>query len=71
MNIPDNHICGRCGASLPLVFDEEGKVFHLRDPQVSAGRGTGRFSPGNARWVLRFGIILFALLLASWIMHHR
>ncbi len=37
MNIPENKICGRCGASLPLVYDEEGKVFDWKeDPYYQA-----------------------------------
>src|SRR5580698_7887585 len=75
MNLPENKICGRCGANLPLIYDEEGNVFQPRDlASPSSGkpgfRGA-RFSPSNARWVLRFSIILFAFLLALWIMHHR
>ncbi len=76
MNIPDNKICGRCGANLPLVYDEEGNVFQLKDrleTRISGKPGFrgARFSPNNARWVLRFCVILFALLLALLIMHHR
>jgi hypothetical protein len=74
MNIPENKICGRCGANLPLVYDEEGNVFQLKDPKPLPGRSGfvgSRFSPNNARWVLRFCVILFALLLALLIMHHR
>lgn len=46
MNIPENKICGRCGASLPLVYDEEGKVFDWKeDPYYQAllknATGTG------------------------------
>jgi ribosomal protein L40E len=75
MNIPDNKICGRCGASLPLIYDEEGNVYQPRDitgSAVSGQRGFrgARFSPNNARWVLRFCIILFAILLALLIMRH-
>jgi hypothetical protein len=73
MNLPENKICGRCGANLPLIFDEEGNVFQPRDssgPALPGLRGA-RFSPGNVRWVLRFGVVLFALLLALWIMHHK
>ncbi len=73
MNIPENKICGRCGANLPLIYDEEGNVFHPRDIVGKIPRGLygARFSPGNARWILRFCVILFALLLALLIMHHR
>ena len=38
-NIPENHVCGRCGASLPVVYDEEGKVFNWRDHPSRPGRG--------------------------------
>lgn len=76
MNIPENKVCGRCGANLPLVYDEEGNVFQLKDQRdsFSAGRsGSGgvRFSPAAVQWVLRFSVILFALLVALWIMRHR
>ena len=27
-NIPENLVCGACGASLPVVYDKNGKVFH-------------------------------------------
>ncbi len=76
MNLPDNKICGRCGANLPLIYDDEGNVFQPQDPSNSARPGKpgfrgARFSPARARWVLRFSVILFALMLALWIMHHK
>ncbi len=33
-NILENHICGRCGANLPLVFDSEGNISSLKDEPV-------------------------------------
>ncbi len=28
-NIPENVICGACGASLPVVYDKDGRVFRF------------------------------------------
>jgi hypothetical protein len=28
-NIPENIICGACGASLPVVYDKDGRVFRF------------------------------------------
>ncbi len=72
-NIPENKVCGHCGASLPLVYDSEGKVFDPRDlsqrwEAVQKG-SRPRMSPQATGWILRMGVILFAILMAIWIMH--
>jgi hypothetical protein len=28
-NLPENVVCGACGASLPVIFDREGRVFRF------------------------------------------
>ncbi|HUO57154.1 MAG TPA: hypothetical protein VMV05_03160 [bacterium] len=75
MNIPENHICGKCGASLPLVYDEEGKVFSWRDNAHFAellSQGPQRkMSPMAIGWLLRLGLILFAILMALVILTRR
>ncbi len=76
MNIPENKICGRCGASLPLVYDEEGKVFDWKeDPYYQAllkKRDRNRSpNPDQTRWLLRFIILLAAFLFALYIMRHH
>ncbi len=76
MNIPENKVCGRCGASLPLVYDEEGKVFdwkrdsYLRDVRQRQARDPSK-RPEQVRWLLRFLILLAAFLVALYIMRHR
>ena len=75
MNVPENHICGRCGANLPLVYDEEGQVVdrrreeHLKQLLEPAIRR--RMNPQTTAWFLRIGVILFALFVAFWIMRRR
>ncbi len=76
MNIPENKICGRCGASLPLVYDSEGKVFswekdsYLGDILKRKAPDTAK-RPDQVRWLLRFLILLAAFLVALCIMRHR
>jgi len=76
-NVSENRVCGKCGANLPLIYDEEGKIFNWRDDpyfKVLVGKGPNRgfrMSPGSSRWVLRFGLLLFACFLALWIMRQR
>ncbi len=74
MNVADNKVCGRCGASLPLVYDQEGRVMSLRERafgrELIARRGPSRVS--TVRWFLRFGLVLFALYIVYMIFrHHR
>lgn len=77
MNLPDNKICGRCGANLPLVYDEEGKVVRLEENSyrvTSTNKRppiTGAHSVNRTRWMLRFFAVLFALLVAAWILSHK
>ncbi len=66
MNIPENRICGACGASLPLIYDEEGKAFtggdlykqYLTPPKSQKGVPSG---VARTRWILRV-VILFLVL---------
>lgn len=75
MNIPDNKICGRCGANLPLVFDEEGHMVRLEENSFRTIRTNKRIPLPNTvnrtRWMLRFFVVLFALLVAAWILGHK
>ena len=73
-NIAENRVCGRCGASLPLVYDEDGKVLSLRqhamEREILVRRASKKVS--SVQWFFRFGLILFALYIAYMILrHHR
>jgi hypothetical protein len=76
-NIPDNHVCGRCGASLPIVYDHEGNVFnwradsHPREFLNQATRSRNRLSPSSLAWFLRILLILSAFVAAYFIMRRR
>jgi hypothetical protein len=69
-NLAENVICGRCGASLPLVYDSEGGVFGWGEGVSPSGRPLIDFSvskkitPEKVRWYLRAAILFFALGLA-------
>ena len=68
-NLPDNKICGKCGASLPIVYDESGKVFNWAEAQgyeeVMKIKSKGPVArPGRARGIMRVLIVLFAILFA-------
>ncbi len=74
-NIPENRICGACGASLPLVYDQDGNVFNWRgDPRLEnlLHHGASRriLTPRTAGWLLRLLVILSALFTAFLILHH-
>ncbi len=75
MNIPENRVCGRCGASLPLVYDEEGLVFNRRESAHAPGLlrqgARRRFSPDSVQWLLRLGVLIFVVLVALWIMARK
>ncbi len=74
MNIPENRICGACGASLPLIYDEEGKPFmggdlfkqYLPPPKSPKGIPPG---VNRTRWILRVLILLLALWVAYRLIH--
>ena len=74
-NIPDNRICGRCGANLPVVYDDKGQVFHWEEAQGFEGLMNlpvpGRKGPSvnKTRWLLRGAILLFALLIAFYLLN--
>jgi ribosomal protein L40E len=75
-NIPENKICGRCGANLPLVYDELGKIVDWKqDPYYKAifkegGKG-GAPQIDRIRWLLRMGILMGAVLIALYILRHH
>ncbi|HET9870837.1 MAG TPA: hypothetical protein VFR02_10125 [bacterium] len=66
-NVAENRICGACGASLPLVYDEEGNVFEWERGSSPAGRPFTpyRVDPRKTGWFLRAGVLLFALGVAA------
>jgi hypothetical protein len=76
MNIPENHVCGNCGASLPLVYDRDGNyTLGPRNPEAASRLKLvplrRPISPGQAGWFLRVGIILFAIVVAYILMHRK
>src|SRR5258708_4343973 len=77
MNIVENRVCGRCGANLPVVYDEAGNLFRWNEAQgyeeVMKTKPATRPGPHLIRtgWILRFGVILFSLLVAWLILRHR
>jgi hypothetical protein len=77
MNIPDNKICGRCGANLPLVYDEDGSIVRLQENSFRVLRSDKRSPTSSAnsvnrtRWMLRFFVVLFALLIAAWVLSRK
>jgi len=76
-NIPENKICGACGANLPLVYGKDGKVFHwesdspyweaLHPSKKKGGLGVG--TPSG--WTLRVAVVLLAVIYALWVLAHR
>jgi hypothetical protein len=74
MNIPENRICGACGANLPLIYDEAGKPFVGSDLYEqywpSPKKGLELHSGVNrTRWILRGLILLLALWVAFRLIH--
>jgi hypothetical protein len=77
LNIPDNHICGACGANLPVIYDQEGRLFHwetdspywdaLHPEERKKRQGSWALAPLIFRVVLVFIGILFAM----WMMARR
>ena len=76
MNLRENKICGHCGANLPLVYDEQGQIFDWKEA-VGYEQVMGLKVPRNARspqrsaWLMRVGLILFAILMAVFILHRK
>lgn len=69
-------ICGRCGASLPVIYDKDGKLFrwetdspYWESLHPSKKKGVG--PSGASGWVLRGGILLAAALFALWVFARR
>jgi ribosomal protein L40E len=76
-NIHENRICGRCGANLPIIYDEQGQVFRWEEAQgyeslVKKPVAGPRVSVGKTRWILRALILVIALLFALYLKnaHH-
>jgi len=73
-NIPENKNCGRCGASLPLVYDEQGKVFNWIEAQgfdeVMKIKSTTGPRRGSGPKILRVLVVLMILLFALFIFRH-
>ncbi|HXL73535.1 MAG TPA: hypothetical protein VN963_07930 [bacterium] len=77
-NIHENRICGRCGANLPVIYDETGQVFRWEEAQgyealVKKPEPKGsRTSVNKTRWILRALILIGALLFALYLKnaHH-
>jgi len=73
MNIPENHICGRCGANLPLLYDEEGGIRRLLPTDRRFGNARPILNPYErtlkvGMW-MRLGVILFAIIFALFIFY--
>jgi hypothetical protein len=76
MNIPDNHICGRCGANLPVVYDTEGNVFDReaetrQEEMVKVRRKDSFGSPEKFRVLVRMTVIILSVLFLLWLIRHR
>ncbi len=77
-NIHENRICGRCGANLPVIYDEAGQVFRWEEAQgyealvKKPEPKENRTSVGKTRWILRALILIIALLFAFYLKnaHH-
>ncbi len=77
-NIPDNLVCGKCGANLPVVYDSEGNIRVVTDDAFRYSTIVGKKGASSAfgargegvRWMIRGGLILGALLGALWILRH-
>lgn len=72
-NVPENRVCGRCGASLPTVYDREGRprrpLEDRRRREVRAlARLRRRVGPWGGKAALRAVVVLAALLAAAWIL---
>ncbi len=72
-NIPDNHICGNCGASLPVLYDEEGHPRFSMEPRRVAARYLVQQS--NTRFIkirifLSLILIVFIIILLMVVLGH-
>ena len=76
-NIVDNRVCGKCGANLPIVYDEKGQVFRWEEAQgyealVKKPEPRGpRASVNKTRWILRGMVLFFAVLFALYLMRNH
>jgi hypothetical protein len=81
-NIPDNVICGECGANLPVIFGPDGKPRIVTDDAARFSTITGKPHGGGflsdpvtrgegVRWMLRLFIVLAAIVAALWILSRR
>jgi hypothetical protein len=75
-NIPENRICGACGASLPLIYDKDGKVFRWETDSpyweaIHPSKKKGLVTPGASAWILRVSVLLLAILFALWLMYRN
>jgi len=75
MNIPDNHICGNCGASLPVVYDREGHLYQAQSiPDLRMRLTHGPIhgtNPQRTGWFLRIALVLLAIFFALYLFHHK
>jgi len=72
-NIPENKVCGACGANLPLIYDKDGKVFHWETDSpywdaMHPKKGKGSMRSGASPWMIRVVAVLVAVLFALWLM---
>jgi hypothetical protein len=75
-NIPENIVCGACGANLPLIYDKDGKVFRWESDspywaalQPKKKKGLG--DPNAAGWMVRGAVVIGAVLFALYVMSRR
>ena len=76
MNIPDNRVCGNCGASLPLIYDSDGNyMLGPKNPSLALrlthNQPRRPVSPGQVGWFLRVGIVVLAIIAVYLILHHK
>ena len=71
----ENHVCGNCGANLPILYNVEGELLKWQeDPyygSVFKSEAKQKMSPLKRGMLFRLGLIAFAILAALLILGRR
>ena len=76
-NIPENKICGACGANLPVIYDREGRLFHWEsdspywDSLYPEKAQKKQAAWTNAPIILRVLLVFIGLIFMLWLIAHR